>query len=98
MNVFNLRYDLNKLQNQVDTVKNELEESKMKWTSLSRKIDQLDQIFNMLYSSNYQGMQGNSQVNQGSTGYFGNPLSSLYSGQRRMPDFQNEDARHRDQP
>ena len=98
MSVFALRYDLNKLQNQVEMMKAELDESKMKWGSLSRKIDSLDQIFNLIYSSNYSNVQNNSQMNQNqSGGYFNNPLS-MYSGQRRTSDFQNDQSRHRDQP
>ena len=97
INVYTLRYDLNKLQNQVDLIKTELDESKMKWSSLSRKIDQMDQIFNVIYTNSYSNMQNNSQMNQNQSGYFNNPLS-MYSSQRRMSDFQNDESRHRDQP
>ena len=97
MSVFNLRYDLNKLQNQVESIKAELEESKLKWNALGRKIDQMDQFFNMIYSNNYPNLQGNSQINQISNGYLNGSLP-LYPNQRRMNNFPTDDSRHHDQP
>ncbi|BFU20237.1 heat shock transcription factor, putative [Entamoeba histolytica HM-1:IMSS-B] len=96
LNVASLRIDINKLQNQVEEIKGELSESKMKWTNLTRRIDQLDQMFNLLYS-NYSGIQNNTQLNTNSNSYFQNPSLSLYPSPRRVPDFQSDDGRHREQ-
>ncbi|ELP92754.1 heat stress transcription factor A-6B, putative [Entamoeba invadens IP1] len=85
LNVASLRLDLGKVQNQVEEIKNELQDGKMKWALLSRRIDQLDQLFNMLYS-NFSGMQANTQMQN--IGY--SSAAALYQNQRRQNDVPDE--------
>ncbi|KAL7720079.1 Heat shock transcription factor [Entamoeba marina] len=93
-----LRVDLTKLQKQVVEMQHEIQTSKMKWADLSRRLDQFDQFLSMMYS-NYSSMQTNSQLIPNLMGnYFtGNSSAPMYPNPRRIPEYPQDNDRHRDQ-